>query len=281
MKPDSVKVPTKERRSYVPFAAKRVIILYMKTQITCALAVAVIFNWPIPATAEYTLILKNGRQITVQSYREENGVIKFGGLGGEIGISKDQIQTIRSGASGTPADLDLTRETLMKPAAVNSSVEEGSAAKAPTQDDERLREEKEYQNKLNALNEQLKAAQDRYSESIRGTAGAEPTQLVTEEQIKARQDDAVARFKDAQNHPSEPAPVKLLTPSPFTSLPPTVTEVQPSGRLASPFEAPQTLTDRQKELLELRNQAVEIENQRERLINEMRQKNFYTGPTNP
>ena len=253
----------------------------MKTKISYALAFAVIYGWPIPATAEYTLILKNGRQITVQSYREENGVIRFGGLGGEIGISKDQIQSIRQGASVTPADLDLTRgETLTKPGADTSPAQEGSVGKAPTPNDERIREEKEYQNKLNTLNEQLKAAQDRYSETIRGTASDDPTQLVTDEQIKARQDDAVARFKDAQNNPSEPAPVKLLTPSPFTSLPPTVTEVQPSGRTVSPFEASQTFTDRQKELLELRNQALEIENERERLLNEMKQKNFYTGPTN-
>ena len=131
------------------------------------------------------------------------------------------------------------------------------------------------------LNEQLKAAQDRYSEAIRGTTSADPTQLVTEEQINARQDDAVARFKDAQNNPSEPAPVKLLTPSPFTSIPWEVTEVQPTGRTVSPYEAPQTFTDNQKELLDLRNQVLEIEKEQERLINEMKQKNLFTGPTNP
>jgi len=252
----------------------------MKMQISCALALALIC-WTVPAAAEFTLILKNGRQITVQSYREENGVVKFGGLGGEVGISKDQIQSIRQGGSATRADLDLTRgDTLTKPAAaVPTPAQEGSAGKAPSQEQERIREEKEYQEKLNSLNERLKTAQDRYSETIRGTASDDPTQLVTDEQIKARQDDAVARFKDAQNNPSEPAPVKLLTPSPFTSLPPTVTEVQPSGRTVTPFEAPQTFTDRQKELLDLRNQAIEIEKERERLINEMKQKNFSTGST--
>lgn len=150
--------------------------------------------------------------------------------------------------------------------------------KAPSPEEERAREEKAFQEKINNLNDQLKTAQDRYSESIRGTTSAEPTQLVTEEQIRARQDDAVARFKDAQNNPSEPTPVKLLTPSPFTSLPPTVTDVQPSGRIVSPFDAPQTFTDRQKDLLELRNQTLELERERERLISEMKQKNFYTGP---
>jgi len=251
----------------------------MKTQIKLALFLALFCSWTVPAAADYTLILKNGRRITVQSYREEKGVIKFGGFSGEIGISKDQIQSIRQGDAATPGDLNLTRsETPTRPAAdVPGSAEEGSVGKAPSPEAERAREENAYQEKIKNLNDQLKAAQDRYSETIRGTTSADPTQLVTEEQINARQDDAVARFKDAQNNPSEPTPVKLLTPSPFSSLPPTVTEVQPSGRTVSPYDAPQTFTDRQKDLLELRNQTVDLERERERLINEMRQKNFSTG----
>jgi hypothetical protein len=246
------------------------------------MAFAFICCWTVPAAAEYTLILKNGRRITVESYREESGVIKFGGLGGEIGIAKDQIQSIQQGVSSTPGGLNLTRGgALTQPAAaVPAPAQQGPAGQPLTQDEERIKEQKYYQEKLNNLNEQLKAAQDNYSESIRGTTSAEPTQLVTEEQIKARQDDAVARFKDAQNNPSEPAPVKLLTPSPFTGLPPTVTEVQPAGRTVSPYEAPQELTDRQKELLDLRNQALEIEKERERLINEMKDKNIFTGSKN-
>ena len=251
----------------------------MKTQIKLALFLALFCSWTVPAAADYTLILKNGRRITVQSYREEKGVIKFGGFSGEIGISKDQIQSIRQGDAATPGDLNLTRgETPTRaPADVPASAQEGSAGKAPSPEAERAREETAYQEKINNLNDQLKAAQDRYSETIRGTTSADPTQLVTEEQINARQDDAVARFKDAQNNPSEPTPVKLLTPSPFSSLPPTVTDVQPSGRTVSPYEAPQTFTDRQKDLLELRNQTLQLERERERLINEMRQKNLSTG----
>jgi len=253
----------------------------MKTQIKLALLSALLCSWTVPAAADYTLILKNGRRITVPSYREENDVIKFGGFSGEIGISKDQIQSIRQGDSPAPGDLNLIGSQTPTPAAnVSPSAQQDSAGKAPSPEAERVREEKAYQEKITNLNDQLKAAQDRYSETIRGTTSADPTQLVTEEQINARQDDAVARFKDAQNNPSEPTPVKLLTPSPFTSLPPTVTEVQPTGRTVSPYEAPQTFTDRQKDLLELRNQTLDLERERERLINEMKQKNLYTGPTN-
>jgi hypothetical protein len=255
----------------------------MKTQITYALALIVACSWTNSAAADYTLVLKNGRRISVQSYHEENGVIKFGGLGGEIGISKDQVQAIHPGTSATPADLDLTSNRAPGQADLGpvAASEEGTKRKGPSPEDERINEEKQYQEKLNSLTEQLKSAQDRYSESIRGTASADPSQLITEEQIKARHDDAVARFKDAQNNPSEPEPVKLLTPSPFTSLPPTVTEVQPSGRTVSPFDAPQRFTDREKELLDMRNQALQIEQERDQLINEMKQKKFYTGPTNP
>src|SRR3989338_10237411 len=58
------------------------------------LALAFILCLPGPLFAEYTLVLKNGRRITVQSYREEGCMIKFPGMGGEIGIARDQIQSI-------------------------------------------------------------------------------------------------------------------------------------------------------------------------------------------
>jgi hypothetical protein len=251
----------------------------MKTKIRFTILLALLFYWTLPASAEYTLILKNGRRITVQSYREEKGLIKFNGLGGEIGISKEHIQAIRRGDAVVPGDLDLTRSETPAASAtdVPGAAQEGRAARAPSPEDERAREEKEYHAKFKDLTDQLKAAQDSYAESIRGTSNPDPMQLVTEEQVKARQDDVSARFKDAQNNPSEPAPVKLITPSPFTSLPPTVTEVQPSGRTLSPYESPLPLTDREQELLNLRNRAVELERERERLLNEMKQKNFSTG----
>jgi hypothetical protein len=252
----------------------------MKTQTTSLVVFALLCCSVLPAGAEYTLILKNGRRITVPSYREEKGVVKFNGLGGEIGISREQIQAIRKGDALAPGDLDLTKVEAPGAAGSDAAIgaQEGGAAKTSA-DEERAREEAEYQAKLKELNDKLKAAQDSYAESIRGTAGPDPMQLVTEEQIRARQDDVSARFKDAQNNPSEPTPVKLLNPSPFSSLPPTVTEVQPTGRSASPYEAPQTFTDREQELLNLRNQALELERQRERLLNEMKQKNINSGVT--
>jgi len=204
-------------------------------------------------------------------------VIKFNGLGGEIGIAKEQIQAIRQGDAVMPPDLDVTRSEQPSQAItdLHSAGQEEGRQKDSSPEAERARERNEYQAKLQNLTDRLKAVQDTYAESIRGTAGSDPMQLITEEQVKARQDDVTARFKDAQNNPSEPAPVKLLTPSPFSSLPPTVTDVQPSGRTVSQYENPQTLTEKQQELLDLRNQAVELEKERERVINEMKEKQFF------
>ena len=90
-------------------------------------------------------------------------------------------------------------------------------------EENRAQEEREYQQSISNITDRLKEVRDRYSQSFATTASAEPSQLVTEGQVSARQDDVVSRFKDAQQNPSEPAPVKLLEPSPFSSLPPTTT----------------------------------------------------------
>ena len=59
-----------------------------------------VISWAGVAQAQYLLVLKNGRQIHVQSYRDDGSMIKFSGLGGEIAISKDQVQTIRRVGEG-------------------------------------------------------------------------------------------------------------------------------------------------------------------------------------
>src|SRR6266496_744046 len=76
---------------------------------TFLLLFGVFYLLVVPAFADYTLILKNGRRITVQSYREEGGTIKFQGLGGEIGIEKNQIQAIRKAGEDEKPTLNLTR----------------------------------------------------------------------------------------------------------------------------------------------------------------------------
>jgi hypothetical protein len=224
--------------------------------------------WGGRVWADYTLVLKNGRRITVQSYREEGQMIKFRSLGGDIGISKDQIQSIQKADPGEPA---LDQSQFKQPASAAQAPEMPVAA-----EEEKAREEKEYQQKLIELTSQLKEVRDRYSELLRGTTSPEPSQLVTEEQIKASRADVVSRFRDATSNPSEPAPVRLLTPSPFSSLPPTVTEERPPARAPTTYEN-LPYTETQREFSELRNQAIELDKEREKLINEMRQKNMSIG----
>ena len=240
----------------------------MARQLKLLLFTFLLCSWTVPVWADYTLVLKNGRRITVQSYREEGRMIKFRGLGGDIGISRDQIQSIQKADPGEPT-LD---QTQLQESAVAPQVPE----RPLIAEEEKAKEEKEYQQKLLELTGQLKEVRDRYSELLRGTTSPEPSQLVTEEQIKASRADVISRFRDATSNPSEPAPVRLLTPSPFSSLPPTIVEEQPSARAPINYEN-LPFNETQKEFSERRQQANALEKEREKLINEMRQKNMSIG----
>jgi hypothetical protein len=230
-----------------------------------------------PVSADYLLILKNGRQITVQTYREEGSMIKFYGFGGEIGISKDQIQSVAKIAPDGSSGLSVSIEQA--PRENDRSLEapaEPTRETVVSPEEERERLEKDYQQNLIDITEKLKEAQERYSQSIRGTSSTEPNLQFSEEQRAAMQDDVISRYRDATSNPSEPAPVKLLTPSPFTSLPPTIVEERPIGR--PPISVDNLpINDRQRELSDLRNQAIQLEKERDKLINEMREKNLKTG----
>ncbi|HWO42647.1 MAG TPA: hypothetical protein VNO43_12675 [Candidatus Eisenbacteria bacterium] len=237
------------------------------------------------ASANYILTLKNGRRITVQSYREEGGMVKFIGMGGEIGLSKDQIQSIRKAGAEEGSELNLTAKEPppvggpdARVAPHESEGREVAADKTPTPEEQRAKEEKEYQESLRSVTEQLQQVRDRYADVTRGTTTKDPTLLTTEEQIQARRDDLIARQKDERQNPTDPGVLRLLTPSPFSSLPPTTTELRaPTPAGPSFATTPETYTDRQRELSDLRNQAIQLEKERERLINEMKQKNFNTG----
>ena len=105
-------------------------------------------SWTGPVLADYTLVLKNGRRITVQTYREEGRMIKFHGLGGDIGISKDQIQSIQKADPGEPA--------LQQTQSQESVASPQSAERSLTPEEEKAKEEKEYQQKLIEVTGQLK-----------------------------------------------------------------------------------------------------------------------------
>lgn len=269
------------------------------------LVVTLILSSLSPALADYTLLLKNGRRITVQSYREEGTMIKFRGLGGEIGIGKDQIQSIEKAGETEPSGLAPSGPVGAAPTSAAQQSPAGERAPAPqpperqlSPEEERAKEEKEYQQKLSEMTQQLKDARNRYSESLRGTIGPDPSLLTTEDQIKKLNDDAMARSLDARNNPVDPGVVKLQTSSPFSSLPPVAIEQNarpveaqqrdfstPAGNeVVAPAPArpivespPLSYTDRQKDLSDLRNRAIQLEQDRQKLIDEMKQKNFSSG----
>jgi len=252
--------------------------------------------------ADYTLVLKNGRRLTVQSYREEGGMIKFQGLGGEIGIGRDQIQSIlqteekqERGMIVPRSELPLSPSESSTPPgtkATSTKEKEEDRKDAVPQDsekplsnegkltEERTKEEKEYQNRIGEVTTQLKAARDRYSLATGGTGGREPTLLQSEEAINARTDDLNSRLRDVQNNPSGPSDaggIKLSTSSPFTGAPPSITELRPAEAIRRVDSPPPGYTQKERELSDLRSQINRMENERERLIQEMKRKNFDTG----
>jgi hypothetical protein len=223
-----------------------------------------------PASADYTIVLNNGRRITVPSYREENGLIKFQGFGGEIGISKDQIQEIRearqeerpaltspqSSSSTAPLTRPTPTEAKRPPPRLNED-------KVPSPDqrlaEQKAKEEKEYQQRLKDLTARIVELRQRYAVETVGNTGPEPIEFTTDEAFRRHQEDLISRLRDAQ-YRAQGLPTGSAAQQPPMSL-----------------SAPPRYTQKQKELSDLRNQLDQLEGERKRLVEEMKQKNFDIG----
>ena len=227
-------------------------------------------SWLGVANAQYVLELKNGRQITTQSYREEGAMIKFSGLGGEIAISKDQVEAIRRAGSESagaptfsvdrlPAPTAPERPLPPTPTTETKSVQTPSPPPDEQLAKKRAEEEKAYQDKVKQLTEQLKELRDRYSMMTRGNKGPEPFLFTTEEAFRGQQEDLLSRLRDAQSK-AQGLPTGSAATSPPFSLDP-----------------PPAYSEKQKELSDLRSRINQVENDRQRLIEEMKAKNFETG----
>ena len=259
-----------------------VIMQVMKLTMPIAIAfIAVAMEAPA-VLADYTIQLKSGGRLTVQNYREDRDMIKFNGLGGEISLNKDQVLSISPASAKDSAGLNLQQlEPTRSLAAAGppSAPQAGTDAtnnSGPTPEQQRAKEEKQYLDKVQQLTSQLKDARDQYSEAVRGTSGAQPSELNSDEQLRAHNADVTSRFKNAQHNPSQPEPVKLLVPSPFSGLPPTTESVTPAPFPAA-IPGPPPYTEKERELSDLRERANQIERERDQVINEMRQKKFNTG----
>ena len=243
------------------------------------IAVALVL-FPALAFAQYTVVLKNGRRITTQSYREEGDAIKIYGLGGEVALPRNQVQSILRGEEGQARGLDLRERpsgddslpSAAAPAAAGRSSTEGS----PPPEDEKAKEENTYRKKVQELTEELKAAQNNYFTASRGTSSPEPSVITTDDSIRRRTDDLNARLRDTQQNPGggDGGPVRLESPSPFVGQPPAITEIPPGNVPPSVNPPPPGYTSSEQQLSDLRNRMTELTKQREQLIEEMKQKNL-------
>lgn len=216
-------------------------------QIQVSLTMALLIAWSLPVSADYTLVLKNGRRITVQSYREEGNMIKFDGLGGEIGLSKDQIQVIRKAGEGERQDLSLPTPAVSSSRASDVGqpssgtpqvVSKESIGPEHTLREAPTKEELEDQKRLKEITEQLESAKQRY---LTATQGGVNSSNVTKEGLNAWVADLSSRIMDSQK-----VPLSEYTPM-------------------------------MRELSQLRNQIDKLQKERNTLLQEMKAKSSTTN----
>jgi hypothetical protein len=215
--------------------------------------------WISLADAQYVLILKNGRQITVQSYREEGTSIKFTGLGGEIAIAKDQIQAIEKAGQSNRPGLSLpeleasSRQSAPVPQKPTPSpTREATQTPSPKETAPSAGEQREYQKRLADTTHKLEAAKEKYFNATQGGGTAEN---VSKDGMNSWAMDFASRISDSQ---------KVAGGGGASSTPP------------MPPYAP-TYTAKTKELSDLRIQIDSLQKERDSLIEEMKSKNIPTG----
>jgi hypothetical protein len=166
--------------------------------------------WAPPILADYTLVLKNGRRITVQSYREQGSTLHIQARGGEIGIPKDQVRAIlKSGATDptelNTSDLDRPVRQPQSPAPAPSDVRPSG----PTEETVGGDEAADDQQRLAEINKKLNAAQARYLAVSQGGGAAASA---TKEGYRAWTADLMSRLKTrrgASNSEYEPLEKEL------------------------------------------------------------------------
>jgi hypothetical protein len=217
-------------------------------------------GWSSVAQAQHVIVLKNGRQITAQSYREEGSTVKIQGLGGEFGIPKDQIQSISKAGQGERPGLNIIDlETTSRQTSIpqKPSLPPARDAKAPTSPAETrsaadVEEEKEYQKRLAEVTEKLEAARQDY---FKATQGGGTSSNLSKDGMRAWTMDFASRIHDSQKVPG-------------------------GGGLASTPPAPPyapNYTPKEKELSDLRIKIDDLQKERDNLIQEMKSKNIPTG----
>jgi hypothetical protein len=210
------------------------------------------------AEAQYVLNLKNGRQITVQSYREEGTSIKFAGLGGEIAIAKDQIQSIEKAGQTNKSGLNLPEVDASSRSSGNlpqksSPIPTPPMTRPPSLKDTQpavSAETKEYQKRLAEVIQKLEAAQQDY---LNATQGGNNSSNVSNQGWQGVAADIGSRIRDSQKVPGGGPPA---------GTPP-----------MQGYEAP-TYTPQEKEVSDVRSRIADLQKQRNSLIEEMKSRNI-------
>jgi hypothetical protein len=174
----------------------------MKKLLIGILVLAVVSGyWASPILADYTLVLKNGRRITVQSYREQGSTLHIQARGGEIGIPKDQVQAILKSGETDPAELNISdldrpvRQPQSTAPASSAGRSSASTEKPPLGELEETvgrDEAADDQQRLAEINKKLNAAQARYLAVSQGGGAAASA---TKEGYRAWTADLMSRLK--------------------------------------------------------------------------------------
>ena len=229
------------------------------------LSLALLFCWTGTLLANYTIVLKNGRRITVKSYREVGEMIKVRGMGGEFGIAKDQIESIIDPGADEDKGMVVPESNRIQPTVTRRETNENTP---PTGSNEALQgevakkkleslpaegaKEAAYLKKIEEKTEQLNRLTNRYSTATRGSSGSHSGILEGEAAIKGRTADLQSRLKDAQRSRAAAG----------------------SGGTPRVNVAPPEYSAKEKELSQLRKQILQAQKERDALIQEMQKKNF-------
>ncbi len=232
------------------------------------LGLALIFCWTGILFANFTIVLKNGRRITVKSYREEGEMIKVSGMGGEFGIAKDQIESIINPGADEERGMVVPDSNRIQPTATSRQASKSTAPRDSGKVSEgevkekraevppaKGTEEAEYLSRIKEKTAQIKRLTDRYSVATGGASGSQTGILEGQEAIKGRTADLQSRLKDAQR-----------------------SRAAGSSRVNVP---PTAYSPKEKELSELRRQIVRTQKERDALIQQLRQKNLGSGSASP
>ena len=225
-----------------------------------SMMLAIEFFLAAQAFGDYTIVLKNGRRMTVQSYREEGATIKVPAFGGELGIPKEQIETILNAGHPTGQGLIISdlatsnreAQSVKETTPISSTESKNAALGNDVTSAAKGQEAKEYQKRLAEVSQKLEVAKQEY---YKATQGGGTASNVSKEGLKAWAMDLASRIHDSQKTPGGGG---------AQSSPP------------SPPYAP-NYTAKEKELSNLRIQIDGLQKERDNLINEMHIKNIPTG----